>query len=95
MYGVREKLEERRTCREGHVWLHVRKRGWARDVTWIAGRGRWLRSGEDCTGRRGCVLDVGSTRGRCDLRIAVGKRALDGPGGVACGSVWQYEGSFV
>ena len=39
------------------VGLHARKRGWARDVTWIAGRRRWSRYGE--SPRRRNVRDGG------------------------------------
>ncbi len=54
------------TCRGGHVrdvGLHAQKRGWARGVTWIAGRRRWSRYGEPP--RRRNVRDVKTTALGC------------------------------
>ncbi len=45
------------------VGLHAQKRGWARGVTWIAGRRRWSRYGE--SPRRRNVRDVKTTALGC------------------------------
>ncbi len=52
------------------VGLHALKRGWARGVTWIAGRRRWSRYGESPRRRnvRGC--------GREDDGVGLPRRAL-------------------
>ena len=52
------------------VGLHAQKRGWARGVTWIAGRRRWSRYGE--SPRRRNVRDCG----REDDGVGLPRRAL-------------------
>ncbi len=52
------------------VGLHTQKRGWARGVTWIAGRRRWSRYGE--SPRRRNVRDCG----REDNGVGLPRRAL-------------------
>ncbi len=49
----------------------MQKRGWACDVTWIAGRGRWSRYGESPrwrNGREGGCEGDGTMLPRRDLR---------------------------
>ncbi len=78
----RAKLRSYGTCRGGHVrdvGLHAQERGWARGVTWIAGRRRWSRYGE--SPRRGNVTIV-------DMKTT----ALGCPG-EPCG-LCLYQGEF-
>ncbi len=48
--------------------LHAQKRGWARGVTWIAGRRRWSRYGE--------VSTTEEREGREDDGVGLPRRAL-------------------
>ncbi len=79
------------TCRRGHVWdegLHAQKRGWARCVTWIAGRRWWSRYKE--SPRRRNVRDGGCE----DDGVGLPRRALRAvavPGEFLCNKKADYE----
>ncbi len=89
--ACRAKLRSHGTCREGHVrdvGLHEQKRGWARGVTWIAGRRLWSRYGK--SPRRRNVRDCG----REDDGVGLPRRALRAvalPRGVLCTKRADYE----
>ncbi len=73
------------------VGLHAQERGWARGVTWIAGRRRLSRYGE--SPRRRNVRDCGHE----DDGVGLPRRALRAvavPNGVLCNKRADYEPSL-